>query len=189
MVGHHLQHFGTIVIDGIEKLLATTTTGREHHLIGGLEVFLVAKITRVAIFAISLAGNGQLQLVGQVVERIAHLFYLLRLVIPLFHLLRVLLHLYGKVVIYGQILLGSIEGSALQTLLDNREAVEHLVRDVQRQHRHQYHVHQIDHLLTGRNRSFLNCHNFFLYYRANNAYRTYRTYTLIFTCMASIMRA
>ena len=158
VVINHGEHLRTIVVDGVVKLLATTTAWRQHHLIGSLQVFLVAQVARIAILAISLYGDSFLQFLGQFVELVTHLLDLLRLVVPLLNLLRVLLHLFGKVVVYSLVLLGSVHRGALQALLNNREAVEHLVRDVQCQHRHQYDVHQVDHLLARRNRSFLDCH-------------------------------
>ena len=116
----------------------------------------------VAILAVGFLNNSQFQLVKEVVEIVAQLLHLLRLVVPLTDLLRVLLHLGGKVVVDSLILLNGRLRGALQALFHNREAVEHLRRDVQCQHSHQNNVHQIDHLLTGRNGSLLNCHSLLL---------------------------
>ena len=155
---NHTKHLGTIVDNSIIQLLASSTIGRKHHLIGSLEVFFVADVLYVAIRAISLLHNSQLQLISQIIEVVAHLLHLLRFVVPLFHLLGVLLHLYGKVVVDDLILQTGILRSTLQALLHNGEAVEHLSRDVQCQHRHQDDVHQVNHLLARRNGSFLDCH-------------------------------
>ena len=46
----------------------------------------------------------------------------------------------------------------LQTILYDREAIEHLAGYVECQERHQNDIHQIDHLLTGGYGSFLDCH-------------------------------
>ena len=144
----HLQHLITIVVDGVEQFLAATTTGSQHHLGSSFQVFLVTDISHVTIVTVGFADNSQFQFVGKVIELVAHLLHLLRLIIPLLHLLGILLHLHGKVVVDGQILLRGIDGGTFQTFLHQREAVEHLVRDVQRQHSHQYDVHQVNHLLT-----------------------------------------
>ena len=146
-VGHHLEHLLAIGVDGVKEFLASTTAGRQHHLVSSLQVFLVAQCSGVAITAVSLLGNGHFQLLSQGIELIAHLLHLLRSVVPLLDLLRILLHLLRKVIIYRLVHLRGVLGGALQTLLHNGEAIEHLVRDVQRQHSHQYDVHQVNHLL------------------------------------------
>ena len=99
IVGHHAQHLGAIPVDGIVEFLTTSAVGSQHHLIGSLQVFLVADVLHVAVAAVGLLHDSQLQLVHEVIERVAHLLHLLRLVVPLLHLLRVLLHLRGKVVV------------------------------------------------------------------------------------------
>ena len=156
----HTQHLVAIADDSVVELLATTAAGREHHLIGCLEVFFVTDILHVTIAAIGFLHNGQLQLVSQIVELVAQSLHFLRLIIPLLDLLRVLLHLHGEVVVYGLILPTGVLRGALQTLLNNGEAIEHLGRDVQCQHSHQHDIHQVDHLLARRNGSFLDSHNF-----------------------------
>ena len=98
VVVDHREHLGAIVVDGVKELLAATTAGGQHHLVGSLQVFLVTKIAWVAMFAISLYGDGYFQFFGQLVELVAHLLDLLRLLVPLLNLLRVLLHLFGEVV-------------------------------------------------------------------------------------------
>ena len=154
----HTQHLVAVADDSIVQLVTTTTTGRKHHLIGCLEVFLVADILHITIAAIGLLYDGQLQLVSQIIELVAQSLHFLRLIIPLLDLLRILLHLRGEIVVYSLVLPTGILRGTLQTLLDNREAVEHLGRDVQCQHSHQHDIHQVDHLLAGRNGSFLDSH-------------------------------
>ena len=77
MVCRHLQHFNTIVVDGVEEFLAASASWCQHHLCGSLQVFLVADVTYVSVLAVSLLHNSQLQLFGKFVELVAHLFYLL----------------------------------------------------------------------------------------------------------------
>ena len=86
------------------------------------------------------------------------MFHLLRLVVPQLHLLRILLHLHGKIVVDSQVLVGGIHRGTLQAFLHNREAVEHLVGYIQRKHGHQDDIHQINHLLARGYWSFLYCH-------------------------------
>ena len=160
---HHLQHVDAIGINGIIQFLATTTSRSQHHLTGSLQIFLIPYISDITVLTVSLHNDGLLQLVYKIIEMTAHLLDLLRFVIPLLDLLRIFLHLNGKVIVYGHILQRRVRCRALQTLFNNRESVEHLCRDVQCQHCHQYHVHQVNHLLARRNGSFLYCHVFLLF--------------------------
>ena len=60
----------------------------------------------VAVLAVSLADDGFLELLGEVVQGVAHRLHLLGFVIPRLHLLRVFLHLFGEVIIDGIVFLG-----------------------------------------------------------------------------------
>ena len=81
------------------QLLASSTTWGKHHLIGSFEVFLVTDITHVAIGTVGLNDDGLLQVCNQIIERVAHLLYLTRLVVPFLCLLWVCLHLHGKLIV------------------------------------------------------------------------------------------
>ena len=72
IVRNHPQHRVAIVIDGVKQLLSTTTPWGKHHLRGSLKVFLVAYVTHITVFAISLPHNGFLQLFRQVIELVTH---------------------------------------------------------------------------------------------------------------------
>ena len=69
----HLQHFDTIGIDGIKQFPATSASGSQHHLIGSLQVLLVANVQHITVLAVGFLYNRQLQLVSQIVEGITHL--------------------------------------------------------------------------------------------------------------------
>ena len=129
---HHSQHLMTIGSHSIVEFLTATTTWSQHHLIGCLHIFLVTNILHIAVLAVGLDDDGFFQVANQIVERVTHLLHQLGLIIPLLRLLRVCLHLHGKLIIERKILQCRVLGGAVQTLLDNGEAVEHLVGDIQR---------------------------------------------------------
>ena len=157
-VGNHLQYSLAIALDGQFQFLAASTTGSKHHLVRCLQVFLSAQIVGVAVLAVGLAGYGQLQLGGEVVERVAHVAHELCLVVPLLHLLRVGFHLLVEGFVDGTVVIHCVSRGTPDAFSDDSEAVEHLIRDVQGQHSHQHHIHEVDHLLARGYGSFLYCH-------------------------------
>ncbi len=157
-VGDHGEYSLAVGVDGFLQFLATSTSRSEHNLIGSLQVFLVLQAVGIAIFAVGLFGNGRFQLSGEAVELLAHLLHQHGLVVPFLHLLRIGRHLLFKVVVDDLILLRGVLRSAVEAFLHDGKAVEHLVGDVQCQHSHQHDIHQVDHLLAWRDRSFSDCH-------------------------------
>ena len=159
LICYHRQHPIAEGVDGIIEFLSLTISWREHHVVGRFLIFLIADVTYIAVFAISLYYDSLLQTGSKVVERIAHLADLLSLVIPFLRLLRIGFHLLLEGLVDSKILLRRVAGCTIQAFLHNRESVEHLIRDIQCQHSHQDDIHQIDHLLAWRNWSFLDCHS------------------------------
>ena len=147
LISHQLQDAVAIAIQLRIEFLSLARTRCKHHDAGSLKVFLVLDIAHVAILAVSLLHNSNLQFLSKVIERIAHVLYLLSLFKPFPYLGRVLLHLVGKVAIDCIVLCGRVGCGSIQTVFHNRESVEHLRRDVQRKHCHQDDIHQVNHLL------------------------------------------
>ena len=115
----------------------------------------------ISLLTVSLTDNGDFQRLCVVVERIAHLPDRRCHHEPLLYLLRILAHHLVQLAEDGLVLLGRIPRRAVQTLFYNREAIEHLGRDVQCQHGHEDDIHKIDHLLARGNLSLLNSHSFY----------------------------
>lgn len=70
-----------------------------------------------------------------------------------------------KVVVDGLVLLYGVYGGALQAVADEGEPFQYIARHVESQHGHQYDVHQVYHLLTWRERTFLYGHGLFFSYK------------------------
>ena len=147
LIGHQLQDAVAVAIQLPIEFLSLARTRCKHHDAGSLQVFLVLDVAHIAILTVSLLYDSNLQFLGKVIERIAHVLHLLSLLEPFPHLGRVLLHLVGKVAIDCIVLCGRVGCGSIQTVFHNRESVEHLRRDVQRKHSHQDDVHQVNHLL------------------------------------------
>jgi hypothetical protein len=161
-VRNHCQDALAEGVYGLVESLAASPSGCEHDLGGRFKVLLVDDVGHVGFLSVGLAYDGQFQLACEIVERVAHPLDLLRLVEPRFHLRGVGLHLRFKVVIYHPVLLCGAGCGAVEAFLYDGEAVEHLRRDVQREHCHEDDIHQVDHLLARGYRSFLYCHSYFL---------------------------
>ena len=159
LVGNHLEDALAEVVDGVVEFLALTRAWSEHHMACCFEVILALNIVDIAVLAVSLAHNLHLQRLREVVERVAHALHSRSFLEPLLHLLRVLLHLLGEVAVEHLVLLRGVGSGTVQTLLHDREAVEHFRRNVQGKHRHQHHIHEVDHLLAWGDMFFLYCHS------------------------------
>ena len=181
------------------ELAALAPARSEHHLIGRLQVFLVTDLAGVSIIAVCFPDDGEFELGGKLEERVTHLPHLLRLVKPSLHLGRIGLHLGLEVIIYHLVLLVGVGRRAVEAFLHDGEAVEHLGRDVQREHGHQDDIHQVNHLLARRDRFFLYCHVcnvLFLRYQSKVTITktgvtgaAYSALPFILAVIASIMRA
>ena len=147
LVGHHSQDSLTITIDGLVELGSLSRTWGKHHDTGGFEVIFVLDVLHVSLATIRLFHDCFLQLLCEVVERVAHILHHRCLIKPFLHLGRVLLHLIREVTIDGCILCRRVGGGTIEALFHNRESIEHLGGDVQSQHCHQDDIHQVDHLL------------------------------------------
>ena len=112
----------------------------------------------VGIAAIGLAGDGEAQLSHVVVERICLLLHAHGFVVPRAHLCGVAFELVGKVGIEGLVLLDGVIGRAQQAPSNKVESLQNLIGNIERQHCQKDDVHQVDHLLTRRDRSFLYGH-------------------------------
>ena len=85
-VGDVLQHGGAEFPDFVIEPAPVAFHGGKHDAAGSLKVFLVFQIVRVAVLAVGLAGNGDAQAFGEVVERVGGGFHDVRLVEPRLHL-------------------------------------------------------------------------------------------------------
>ena len=160
LVGDVFQNALAERVDGIVECLSLSCSGCQHHLRGSLQVFFVLYVFQVAVGSVGFVHNLFLELLGEVEERVAHLLHQRSLFEPLLHLSGILLHLGFKVTVDGRVLLRGVCRGAVQAFFHQREALEHLGGHVERQHCHEDDVHQVDHLLAWRYRSFLYCHNF-----------------------------
>ena len=88
-VGDILQHGGAEFPDLVIELAPVAFHGGEHDAAGSLEVFLVLQVVGIAVLAVGLAGNGNAQAFGEVVERVGGGLHDVRLVEPRLHLFRV----------------------------------------------------------------------------------------------------
>ena len=159
-VGHKAEYPCAIAVDGIIEHVSLPSHGRQHDVAGGFQILLVLQVVGRAVAAVSLAGDGPFQAVGQVIERIGHGAHLHGTVKPRLHLGRVAFELLGQVGIDGSVLFHRVPRRAAQAFAHQREAFEHVTRHVEREHGHQQDVHQVDHLLTRRDGSFLYSHSF-----------------------------
>ena len=125
-VGNHSEDPFAEGVYGIEELLALARARREHHLTCRLKVFLAVDVVDVAIGSIGLAHDFNLQFLCEVIQGVAHPLHLGGFLEPLAHLLRIALHLSLEVAVYVLVLQYRIVGCALQALVDDGEAVEHL---------------------------------------------------------------
>ena len=67
-IGHQGGDAVAEAVDGIVECTALATQGSEHHLSGGVEVLLVAKVVGSAFAAVGFASNGPAERIGKVVE-------------------------------------------------------------------------------------------------------------------------
>ena len=158
LVGHHRKDALPVMVDGSKQGTALTGDGRKHHMACSLEIVLVLDVGQVGVLAVGLGHNLLLELLGESIERVAHLLDRHGFGKPLAHLLRVGLHLLLKARIEGTVFLGRIGGGAVDALLDDGETVEHLGGDIECQHGHEDDIHQIDHLLARGYLFLLDCH-------------------------------
>ena len=155
------NEFENIFAKGFYALLeefALSAHGRQHNVASRFEVLLVDEFIGVGIAAIGLAGDGEAQLSHVVVERICLLLHAHGFVVPRAHLCGVAFELVGKVGIEGLVLLDGVIGRAQQAPSNKVESLQNLIGNIERQHSQKDDVHQVDHLLTRRDRSFLYGH-------------------------------
>ena len=164
-VGDISQDTVAVAVDGIIELLAFSREGSEHDGAGSVDIVGVVDIVDVAVRAVSLFDDGHLQRLGKVVEGVAHVLHLCGSLKPLAHLLGVRRHLVFETAIDFLVGLRRVAGGAVQALLHDSKAMEHFRRHVKGQHRQKNDIHEVDHLLTRRDRSFLDSHLFVIVYR------------------------
>ena len=145
-------------VDAVEQLLTLAANGCQHDVTRCLEVFLVTQVVGIAIGAVGLAGNGPAQLLGEVIKGIGHAFHRHSAVVPGLHLGGIGLQLLGQIGIGRLVLLNHVVRGTIQAGADQVEAFENLIRHVERKHCQQDDVHEIYHLLTGRNGSLFDYH-------------------------------
>ena len=162
LVGYHLGDSLTITVHCLVELLTATLVGCQHHTACSLQVLLILDVVYIAFLAVALLHDCHLQFLGQVIQRVAHLTHIFRLVIPLLHLRRVGLHLLLEVLVDTFVGLDGILCGQLYTVGNNGKSLQYVTADVEGQHGHQHDVHQIDHLLTWRYLLFLYLSHLFL---------------------------
>ena len=143
---------------------AALAHGSQHDAPCSVEIFLVFQSIGRSLFAIGLACDVPTQLFRQVIERVGHVFHAHGLIIPGLHLGGVGCQLLGKILIDGFVFLRGVGRGAVQTVAHDVEAFQHFVRHVERQHGQEDDVHQVDHLLAWRNRTFFYCHCYSLFF-------------------------
>ncbi len=147
-----------ITVDSVVELLALAGQRRKHHGARSVDIVSIVYILQVAFRPIGFFYDGDLQGFGKVVQRVAHIAHVLRLLIPLPHLLRIAEHLVSEVGHDVIVHLGGVGSGAVQALLHHGKALKHLCRHIERQHSQEDDVHQVDHLLARGDRSFFDCH-------------------------------
>ena len=157
-VGDHVHNAVAVAVDCIVELAATATLGCQHHLGTGLQVLAITDIVDIALLAITLLHDSHLEVLGQLIERIAHATHMLCLVVPLLHLGRIGLHLRLQTSIDALVGGCGIGRGAVEAFLHQREAIEYIAGDIERQHGHQHQIHEVDHLLAGGNAFFSDWH-------------------------------
>ena len=113
LVRHHLNDTFAIAIDSFIEFFATTCAGSKHYLCAGFQVFAVLYVIDVGILAIALAYDSLLELLCQVVERVAHAAHILCLLVPFLHLCRVVFHLLVEGAVNAHVGFGGILGTLL----------------------------------------------------------------------------
>ena len=157
-VGNQFEDILAIGVYALLEEFALSAHGGKHHMASRLEVFLVDQVLGVGIAAVGLAGDGEAQLSHKIVERISLTLHIHGFVVPRTHLGGVAFELGGKVGIEGLVLLDGVIGRAQQAPSNKVESLQNLIGNIERQHCQKDDVHQVDHLLTRRDRSFLYGH-------------------------------
>ena len=157
-VGNQFEDILAIGVYALLEEFALSAHGGKHHMACRLKVFLVDQVLGVGIATVGLAGDGEAQLSHKIVERISLTLDIHSFVIPRPHLGGVAFELVGKVSIEGLVFLDGIIGRAHQTSSNKVESFQDLVGNIECQHGQKNDVHEVNHLLTWRDRSFLYGH-------------------------------
>ena len=92
------QHIAfTIGVDGVEKPLALTTSGSQHHDCRRFQIVLVIYVAHITVVSVRLLDYRLFQFLCEIIERVTHILHQRSLFKPHFHLLRIGFHLVGKV--------------------------------------------------------------------------------------------
>ena len=157
-IGNVAQDEVAIGIDLLEQLSAVLRNGIEQDGGRGVKVFLVLDVARIALFAVRFSGNRPFVSFSHGTKAVGSSLHGQCTVVPRAHFGRVGFELCCKILVDGLILLLCVGDGAVEAVAHQDKALENVLRDVERQHRHQYHVHEVDHLLARRHRFFLGCH-------------------------------
>ena len=162
-VGNHAEYPCAVVVYGFIEFAPLSVARIQHYVCRGFEVLLVYYVAHVAVLAVGIGYDVLLQFVCVVVQRVAHGAYLACLVEPLLYLYGVGFHLFVEIAVDGGVFRGGACCCTVYAFVYERESVEHIARHVEREHSEQNDVHQVDHLLSWRNRFSFNphyCRNF-----------------------------
>ena len=146
------------IIDTTVEEASAKSGGVEHHYSRSFEVVFVLNVFRVAVCTIGFSGDGPFEFVDVAAKTVGRSLHRLRFVPPRLHLDGILAILCLQVVEQIFIFLFRRGDGAVEAVANQRETFEHVRRNVESKHCHQHDVHEVNHLLPRRNRSFLNGH-------------------------------
>ena len=140
------------------QFLALARAGGEHHDRCGLEVVAADDVVGVAVGAVGLADDGEFEGVDKLVHAHCLAANLRALAEPGLTFLGVL-HGEGlELAVEGGVSAADVGVGAVEALMHLREAVQDVAGDVQGKHGRQDDIHQVYHLLTGRQSVYVFTH-------------------------------
>ena len=99
LIGNHRQNLLAESVYALAQLLALACSGSKHNMRHGFGVVLSADVVGISVLAVGFLGNLNLQLVYEIVDCVSLVLHLHRLGVPCLHLLGILLHVLGKILV------------------------------------------------------------------------------------------
>ena len=149
-IGNHRRDKVTVLLQCRSEFFTLSRTRRKHNIRSGLQIILMYNIIDIAILSVCLTHNTQFQLIEIFIERLRTVFHFCRLTIPSSGLFGIGLIKCRKFIIQSLILYRRILCRPHQSLIYLLKPVQHIGRYVQCQHGCEDDIHQVYHLLPGR---------------------------------------
>ena len=157
-VRDELRHEVAVGVDALAQDSAAGIGGIEHDHGGALEVVAVEDMVRIGAVAVGLVDDFLLEGVDVEVDFAGCQAHVAGFGEPGRALVRVLLGQGLQLSVDGAVALVYVGVGSPQTVLHLCESVQYVAADVERQHGRQNDVHQVDHLLTGRQTVVVSSH-------------------------------